>query len=333
MRLLTSLLLPLLAGCAALRPAEPLAERPVGPPVPGTAIADGVALLRGEFVAGAQPDGNTVLLRGEAGWVVVDSGRHARHTARIVDAVRASGMPIVAIVNTHWHLDHVAGNAALRQAHPRAQVHASDAIDAALHGFLADYRAQLQGMLAQPEAATPENLAAWRDEIARIDAGAALRPTQVVASAQALAPGGRHIRLGLEDDAVSGGDVWVFDEATRTLVAGDLVTLPVPLLDTACSAGWQRALARLETTGFARLVPGHGAMLDPLQFRAYRHAFDRLLACAASDATADACKAGWLRDAGALIPAQDVVLAGSLLDYYIPHVLRAPPERRARYCR
>jgi hypothetical protein len=33
-----------------------------------------------------------------------------------------------------------------------------------------------------------------------------------------------------------------------------------------------------------------------------------------------------------LIPAQDDALADSLLDYYL-QVLRAPPERRNRYCR
>ena len=53
-------------------------------------------------------------------------------------------LPVVAIVNSHWHLDHVSGNAALRAAYPRAQVYASDAIDGAMRGFLADYRRQLQ---------------------------------------------------------------------------------------------------------------------------------------------------------------------------------------------
>ena len=54
-------------------------------------------------------------------------------------------LPIVAIVNSHWHLDHVSGNAALRAAYPRAQVYASDAIRDAMHGFLADYRSATGG--------------------------------------------------------------------------------------------------------------------------------------------------------------------------------------------
>lgn len=324
MRVLNGWWILLLAGCATTAP---------GPSaLPGEAVADGVTLVRGAFVAGAQPDGNTVLLRGATGLVVVDSGRHGAHAARIVDAAHGSGLPVAAIVNTHWHLDHVAGNAALRKAFPAAEVHASNAIDDALSGFLADYRKQLHELLARP-GATPEDSATWQAEIARIDAGAQLRPTHPVAASQDRSLAGRRVHAGLEDNAVSGGDVWLYDRSTRTLVAGDLVTLPVPLFDTACSAGWQQALARLDAVGFSRLVPGHGAPMDHVQFRVYRRAFDRLLACAASDAPAQACKAGWLRDAATLVPQQDAALGGSLLDYYIPQVLRAPPERRARYCR
>ena len=324
MRLLNGLLVSLLAGCATT------ASTPAA--LPGEAVANGVTLIRGVFVPGVQPDGNTVLLRGSNGLIVVDSGRHAAHTTRIIEAARDSELPVIAIVNTHWHLDHVAGNAALREAFPQAEVHASNAIDDALSGFLADYRKQLQDLIGRADA-TPKNVATWQAEIARIDAGAQLRPTHAVTAAQDRSLAGRSVHLGLEDNAVSGGDVWLYDKATRTLIVGDLVTLPVPLFDTACSEGWQRALVRLDAIGFARLVPGHGAPMDHVQFRLYRDGFDRLLACAASDAPAGTCKTGWLRDIAPLIPRQDAALAESLLDYYIPQVLRAPPERRARYCR
>jgi hypothetical protein len=39
-----------------------------------------------------------------------------------------------------------------------------------------------------------------------------------------------------------------------TLVAGDLVTLPVPFLDTAKPLVWKEALARLSKVKFERLV-------------------------------------------------------------------------------
>ena len=133
-------LLALLAGCAAPARVE-------APLLAGEPVADGVSLLRGEFVPGRQPDGNTLLLRGRDGLVVFDTGRHAGHVQRIVDAARTARVPVVAIVNSHWHLDHVSGNAVLRDAYPKADVYASDAIAGAMSGFLADYRAQLRQML------------------------------------------------------------------------------------------------------------------------------------------------------------------------------------------
>jgi hypothetical protein len=198
-------------------------------------------------------------------------------------------------------------------------------------GFLADYRAQLVDLLAKTPASDPQAVA-WREEVARIDAGPQLFPTHVVDAPMDVALAGRPVRLGLERNAVSGGDVWLLDPATHTLLSGDLVTLPAPLLDTACAPGWRAALARLDALPFDTLVPGHGAPMTHAQFATWRSAFDHLLDCAASDAETATCKAAWLRDAGPLVPPDDATLAGGLLDYYVSQVLRAPSDRRDRHC-
>jgi glyoxylase-like metal-dependent hydrolase (beta-lactamase superfamily II) len=328
MKRIVSLLLvlpALFAGCGT---------RPIPASAPlsaDEAIAPDVSLLRGRFVAGAQPDGNTLLLRGRDGLLVFDTGRHAAHTHRILAAAHALRLPVVAIVNSHWHLDHVSGNAVLRAAYPRAQVFASDAIRDAMHGFLADYRGQLAAMIDQAPADSSD-VAGWREEIARIDAGDTLFPTHPVTGDGDARIAGRGLRLGLERNAVSGGDVWMLDQRSGVLAAGDLVTLPAPLLDTACARGWSEALRRLDALVFTRLVPGHGASMSHAQFTRYRHAFDRLLACAASDAGAGACRDGWMQAVDDMVPQTDGALAMSLLDYYIAQVLRAPEPRRSRYC-
>lgn len=64
----------------------------------------------------------------------------------------------------------------------------------------------------------------------------------------------------------------------------------------------------------------------------YRVAFDHLLACTAGDDEAGRCVDGWLRDAGTLVPASQQAQTHRLLDYYVVQMLRAPPERRGRYC-
>jgi glyoxylase-like metal-dependent hydrolase (beta-lactamase superfamily II) len=306
--------------------------------LPGTAattfqeIAPGVHLLRGAFVPGQQPDGNTVVLAAPDGLVVVDTGRHAAHTQRILDFAAAAGKPIRAIVNTHWHLDHVSGNAAIRRQVPTVEVHASEAIHGALAGFLANSRRQLEQMLADP-ALDPQQAQAFREEVARIDSGPALAPTHPVTTAGPRSLAGRELFLGLTDHVATAADVWLFDPVSRVLVAGDLVTFPVPFLDTGCPAHWDAALASLLATDFTLLVPGHGPPLTRAEVATYRRAFANLDRCATTPASAEAtCIDAWLADLGALLPAAEHAFTRQLLAYYLEVHLRAEPARRNQSC-
>ena len=280
-----------------------------------------------------QPDGNSVLIRAPDGLIVFDTGRHEQaFTGRIIAAAEGWRLPVVAIVNSHWHLDHVSGNVPLRERYPRAKVYASTAIEDAMAHFLADSRKAAVARLAALPADSPEagNL---RAGIARIDAGPKLFPTDPVLSSGPMRIAGMAFQVGLETNAVSGGDVWLLDPSTRTLISGDLVNFPAPFFDTACPHGWSEALARLDAQGFDSLVPGHGAPMTHAQFATYRHAFDDLLACAAGDATVADCAAGWERELGPLLPPDQRRLSRLLLDYYFPNVLRAEPAKRDKYCR
>ena len=294
-------------------------------------VAEGVSLIPGSFVPGTQPDGNTVVFSGPDGLVVVDTGRHPKHTRQILAFAAEAGRPVRVVVNTHWHLDHTGGNVLLRREVPGLRVIASGAIREALTGFLASYHEQLAAAAAEPSL-DPANREAYRQEMALIDAGPALAPDDVVTSSGVRTLAGRALELHLETRAVTAGDLWILDPATRVLVSGDLVTLPVPLLDTACPTGWQKALATLAATDFTVLVPGHGPPLDREQVVRYRHAFDSLLACASSNAPAQSCIDGWVTDAGDLIPEGERAFARRLLDYYIGQVLRGDPARRVRLC-
>ena len=289
-----------------------------------------MALLPGSFVPGSQPDGNTVLIRAPGGLIVVDTGRHADHTRAILDLASGWKQPVAVVVNTHWHLDHVAGNPAVRRAHPGLEVVGSDAIEGALKGFLADYRRQLESMLEK--AGDPAGRRRWSDEIARIDAGRALEPDRKIRGTAILTLAGRSVEIGFAPAAVTGGDVWLFDAESGVLAAGDLVTLPAPLLDTACPSGWKAALARLAERPFRILVPGHGRPMERAAFERWRAGFERLLSCAATDARASACIDGWVADLGPVLPEGERPFARELLGYYVPEVLRAAPAKVARRC-
>jgi glyoxylase-like metal-dependent hydrolase (beta-lactamase superfamily II) len=292
-------------------------------------LEHGVEWLPGRFAAGMQPDGNSVLIDAPEGWIVVDSGRHPAHAAALLERIRASGKPLRTIVNTHWHLDHIGGNRALRDAYPQARLMASDAIVAARTGFLADYRRQLLDELAK---SPPQDVqrGAWQREVAVIDDAAASSPDVTITERATLELAGLGLSIGVERNAVTAGDVWVYEPNSQVLAVGDLVTLPAPLFDTACPEGWAAALERISTIRFRWLVPGHGEPMGRGQFVIYRESFERLLHCAASDAPKAQCVGGWLRDAAGLFPRDQQPLAQSLLSYYFDQKLRAP---RAASCR
>ena len=268
-------------------------------------IAPGVHLLRGELVPGRQPDGNSVLFTRDGGAIVVDTGRHAAHTRAILDFAKPK-----AVINTHWHLDHIGGNALIRSELPGVKIYASGAFDDALKGFLANYAKQLQDVIAKTSG---EEQQRYRTELALIQAGRRLAPDEVIRSTRTI----DSLEIHLENDAVTAGDLWILDKKTGTLVAGDLVTLPVPFLDTAKPRGWQEALAKLSSVEFQRLVPGHGPVMTREQFGQYRTAYDNLLACAASSRTNEECTSGWLADAGALVPKTEHEYARQALGYYL----------------
>jgi hypothetical protein len=200
-----------------------------------------------------------------------------------------------------------------------------------MHGFLASYHAQLDDLIAKAGGDAVKQ-APWRAELALIDAGPKLYPDERIGETSTRMIAGHAFRVGFESHAVTAGDVWLFDPASRVLASGDLVTLPAPLFDTACAEHWKGALDRLGDVDFKVLVPGHGAPMGRADLTTYRRAFDRLLGCAAGTSTKKPCIDGWMQDAGPLIPSSDEKLARSLLDYYVDGSLRGDEASVRKLC-
>jgi len=294
-------------------------------------VAPGTYFIEGEATPNRQPDGNSIVIEAPQGLIVFDTGRHKQHAQQVLDFAHAQNRPIAAIINSHWHLDHVGGNPRLRASFPDIRVYASSAIDGARGGFLADYRAQLVAEIAS-SAKNRKAQESMRAEVLLIDEGAALGPTETITASGPVTIAGRVLHLHLETRAVTAGDVWVFDPETRVLLAGDLVTLPAPFFESACPARWRESLTRLEKARFDWLVPGHGAPMHKLQLTAYRKAFSNLLDCAAGEARKNVCIDGWINDASILIPSEEVSYARTLIGYYVDNYLRHPSERVRNFC-
>jgi glyoxylase-like metal-dependent hydrolase (beta-lactamase superfamily II) len=294
-------------------------------------LALGVWLIPGGIRANRQPDGNTVIFDGSTGLVVMDTGRHEWHRQAILDFAHARRQQIAAIVNSHWHLDHVSGNPALRAAFPQLHVYASDAIYGALSGFLAASARDAQGYLGNAKLPA-EARADIRADLATIRNGEALKPDVVVASSGNVALAGRSFIVNLAPNAATAGDVWIYDERSRIAAVGDLVTLPAPFLDTACPDGWQAALAQIEAAPFRMVVPGHGAPMTRVQLALYRQAFDSFIACAKSTRLTDECASGWAQGVRSLLDPElhEIRAAKGMAAYYVD-MLRANGGR-SKYC-
>jgi glyoxylase-like metal-dependent hydrolase (beta-lactamase superfamily II) len=214
---------------------------------------------------------------------------------------------------------------------PGLQVIASSAVAPALSGWLANSRREMQAMFdgGTLEAAAQDMV---RVDIALIDRGPQLLPDIALDGPREMDLGGLALQIGHETRAVTAGDLWVYDPKSRVLAAGDLVTLPVPFLDTACTGGWSAALAHLEAVPFTTLVPGHGAPMSRADFIAWRIAFKGLLACSASEAPAVGCANDWVAALGELLPTEEHKRARVMIGYYMEQHLRAAPQQRDRYC-
>lgn len=266
-------------------------------PPPAREIAPDTYLVPGAMLPDRGPDGNTVIVVAPTGLIVIDTGRHPWHSDGILAFARSRRLPVAAIVNTHWHLDHSSGNGRVKAAHPSAKVYTTRAVERALApgGFLVRNLAAARERPLETSATRREETALF---IATMEAADRLRPDVPVEQSGALTLAGRPFSARVAVDSVTDADLWLYDEASGVAVIGDLVTLPAPFFETACPARWQDALDEVWATPFRLAVPGHGAPMTRSDFDAYRKAFGAFRACVSTDGTAATCAAGWTRDVG-----------------------------------
>jgi glyoxylase-like metal-dependent hydrolase (beta-lactamase superfamily II) len=289
-------------------------------------------LIPGAVPLDAGPDGNTVVLDAPKGLIVFDTGRHVEHSQAIIDYAKRRGRPIAAVINSHWHLDHMTGNWDIRQAYPHVAVYASNAINGALETFLKDSRDQTDKALADPKTdkATRDQL---ERAIAATDHPERIKPDHVITHSGRMIIAGRPLDIHLAKFAATEGDVWVYDPKTRTAIIGDLVVGLVPFMDTACADGWSQALDAIAKIPFTALIPGHGDPMTRDDFLQWRTAYNNFVDCGRSKAPGKQCVEGWAHDAAKFIDAAHAGYAKGAAGYYLQTRLRSSPEEQQRYCK
>jgi len=316
---------PLVLAQAAATPSPPAARE----------IAHNTFLLPGAMLPDRGPDGNTVILVAPSGLIAIDTGRHPWHSDGVLAFARGRRRPIVAIVNTHWHLDHSSGNRRVKADYPQARLYTTRAVERALApgGFLVR-----NVDAARARARDPNTPAVRREEtelfIATMEAADALRPDVPVERSGAITIAGRPLAVRVATNAVTAADLWLYDETTGVAVIGDLVTLPAPFFVTACPAHSQDTLDEVWAPPFPLAVPGHGPPMSRAEFDTYRRAFGSFRACVGSENPASVCAANWTKELGTLLPAEsDRREATEYASYYVDFLRKnggASPDCQAK---
>jgi glyoxylase-like metal-dependent hydrolase (beta-lactamase superfamily II) len=303
-----------------------------GPVAAAPRLPAGYHLIPGAVPLDLSPDSNSIVIDAPRGLIVVDTGRYPQHSQRILDYAKQRGKPIVAIVNTHWHMDHTTGNADIRAIYPKSQVYQSNAVNGALKTFLANGIKGAEDRLKDPK--TPPNripeIHRFLDRMAHPDS---IRPTRPVTASKRMRIAGRPLDVRLAKFAATEGDVWFYDPRARVAVVGDLVVDIVPFMDTACPDGWSKALGEIAKVPFTTLIPGHGPVMTRADFSTWRTAYVNFVKCGHSSVDKKRCVEGWMRDAAKFIDAKHRTYVREAADYYLTTRLRSSAEEQQKYCK
>jgi len=212
-------------------------------------VAQGVYVHQGVH-AEATPENlggiaNIGFIVGDRAVAVIDTGGSFAEGSALLAAIRkVTSLPVAYVINTHFHPDHILGNAAFRALKPDFVAH---------RNFPRDLAARATDYLAS----------ARRGLGSAFEGTALVQPRHLVGAPETLDLGHRVLILTPYPAAHSDADLTVFDQETRTLFTGDLVFLErVPAVDGSIT-GWLKVIDQLQRVEAARAVPGHGPVSVP----------------------------------------------------------------------
>lgn len=259
---------------------------------------------------GAGGDSNAGAIETRDGLVVIDAQQNRALGEKFCDALKASiGAPVRAVVNTHFHLDHVAGNVAFAGA----PIVAHDKTRQLLESELGPMRPQgieVSDMMAKIrmffggnfEQLVPEGERQWFiDRVGASKPLTILGPTDTFTDRREFELPSDRLHLEYWGPAHCDGDLVIYLEKAGVVFMGDLFFHGrFPWFGDCDLNGWITTLDRVLRMDMIAVIPGHGVPATLKELGQFRN-----LLAAVRDAGDRAIKSGWSEDAAA----RDIVLA------------------------
>ncbi len=246
-------------------------------------LAEGVFVIVHPDATEDWPHSNTGIIIGDDGVLVVDATYLPSRAAADIAIIRTlTSLPVRYLVNTHWHYDHINGNATYKAAFPgliivsQTETRRLIAVNGERYArsVVAAGSASRQELAKRKDAVragTPARAAL--DDVANrereLQELAGLRiplPTLTFEHALTLYLGNKDVRLHHWGAANTPGDVAIYVPGDSILFAGDLLVSPVPYAFNSSPVGWIDALRAMEGLPVKRVVPGHGSVEPDLAY-------------------------------------------------------------------
>jgi glyoxylase-like metal-dependent hydrolase (beta-lactamase superfamily II) len=252
-------------------------------------IADDVYAIVHDDATEEWPHGNTGVVVGEDGVLVVDSTYLPSRARADIALIRSvTEKPVRYLVYTHWHFDHNNGGQVYRESYPGVKIvserttrdfidlnstwwaRRSSRSDQPKKTALAELEKQLAGgvdaegkaLSGAARTALERNIAQRRAELEELATLVVAPPDLLFDDRLTLRLGKRRIELYDWGRANSPHDVTIYVPDARVLFAGDiLVQSPVPYFFESWPLPWIDVLKGLEAVPVAALVPGHGPVM------------------------------------------------------------------------
>jgi glyoxylase-like metal-dependent hydrolase (beta-lactamase superfamily II) len=249
-----------------------------------TRLADGIWTIRHPDAPDTFPQGNTVVVIGERGVLVVDAcllpSSAREDIAEIRRLIGKPDRPVTWVVNTHWHFDHTIGNAEYLAAFPTVQIvatrHTQKAIADWNPGAMARYPSRGDRFrkilesgknpdgrpLTEGERKDYErSIAGLAPVVAEFSKARQVVPNVAFERELRIDLGNRPVEIRFLGRGNTGGDAIVYLPNEKILATGDLLVHPVPYLFGGFPVDHPRTLRAMAELDAATIVPGHGEVL------------------------------------------------------------------------